>query len=45
MAAFLFISAVIVALVAIWRVGPERAVLGMGLPVMMLWPYGTGWKF
>lgn len=45
MAAFLFISAVIVALVAIWRVGPERAVLGMVLPVMMLWPYGTGWKF
>jgi hypothetical protein len=39
------ISAFVVALIAIWKVGPERAVLGLVLPVMMLWPYGTGWKF
>jgi hypothetical protein len=45
MLAFLLISALIVALIAIWRVGPERAVLAVVLPVMMLWPYGTGWKF
>ncbi len=45
MLAFLLISALLIALIAIWRVGPERAVLGVVLPVMMLWPYGTGWKF
>jgi O-Antigen ligase len=38
-------SALAVALFALWRVGPERAVLSVVLPVMMLWPYGTGWKF
>jgi hypothetical protein len=42
---FLLISALVVALIAIWKVGPERAVLAVVLPVMMLWPYGTGWKF
>jgi hypothetical protein len=45
MQAILLISAFVVALIALWKVGPERAVLGLVLPVMMLWPYGTGWKF
>jgi O-Antigen ligase len=39
------ISALVIALIVIWRMGPERAVLGLVVPVMMLWPYGTGWKF
>jgi hypothetical protein len=38
-------SAFVVALLVLWRVGPERAVLSVVLPAMMLWPYGTGWKF
>jgi hypothetical protein len=41
----ILISASAVALLVLWRVGPERAVLSLVLPVMMLWPYGTGWKF
>jgi hypothetical protein len=45
MQAIFLISAFAVALIAIWKVGPERAVLCLLLPVMMLWPYGTGWKF
>ncbi|MFL6426771.1 MAG: O-antigen ligase family protein [Acidobacteriaceae bacterium] len=45
MLAFSLITALLVALIAVWRLGPERAVVGVVLPVMMLWPYGTGWKF
>jgi hypothetical protein len=41
----LLISAFVIALIVVWRLGPERAVLALFLPVMMLWPYGTGWKF
>ncbi|HEY3990186.1 MAG TPA: O-antigen ligase family protein [Acidobacteriaceae bacterium] len=39
------ISAFVIAVIVLWRMGPERAVLALVLPVMMLWPYGTGWKF
>jgi hypothetical protein len=47
MPAFLLISisSLVIALIAIWRVGPEPAVPAVVLPVPMLWPYGTGWKF
>lgn len=41
----ILISASAVALLVLWRMGPERAVLSLVVPVMMLWPYGTGWKF
>lgn len=45
MLAFLLISGAVIALIAISKGGPERAVLSVFLPVMMLWPYGTGWRF
>ncbi len=45
MLALLLISGIAVALVAIWKGGPERAVLNVYIPLMMLWPYGTGWRF
>ena len=45
MLAALLISAFVLTLIALWRGTAERAVLSLFLPVMMLWPYGSGWKF
>lgn len=35
----------VAAIVGLWRFGPERAVLAVVLPIMMLWPYGSGFRF
>ncbi len=45
MLALLLTLGCLAALIALWRVGPERAVLAVILPLMMLWPYGSGFRF